>query len=183
MTTHQSNCMWRQKLNGTYYVKIRQLKSNRLFHQTIGYLKIVWIQKSIIAIRMHRTMMSDGCRKWKLLHRVDRIVVCGWDLSSFSKRTTHRAGKIFEKKTNVFFLCDFERNFLFCGTSDHFSSSPLQHIDSEAVEIGVNAPANRPARSNPMPMPPIALGRGIVPVLIESGSASMIFFPLSILFL
>lgn len=51
--------------------------------------------------------------------------------------------------------------------------STLQHIDSEAVEIGVNCPANRPARSNPMQMPTIALGRGVVPVLIESGSASM----------
>lgn len=51
-------------------------------------------------------------------------------------------------------------------------SSALQHIDSEAVEIGVNTPANRPARSNPMPMPTVALGKDIVPVLIESGSAS-----------
>lgn len=59
-----------------------------------------------------------------------------------------------------------------------FDRAPLQHIDSEAVEIGVNIPANRPARSNPMPMPPVALGRGIVPVLIESGSASMIFIRL-----
>lgn len=50
----------------------------------------------------------------------------------------------------------------------------MQHIDSEAVEIGVSTPANRPARSNPMPMP-IALGRGVVPVLIESGSASKLF--------
>lgn len=55
----------------------------------------------------------------------------------------------------------------------HFCRSTLQHIDSEAVEIGVNCPANRPARSNPMQTPSIALGRGVVPVLIESGSASM----------
>ena len=52
--------------------------------------------------------------------------------------------------------------------------SPLNHIDSESVEIGVSTPANRPARSNPVPMPPMALGRGVVPVLIESGSASML---------
>lgn len=51
---------------------------------------------------------------------------------------------------------------------NHFRST-LQHIDSEAVEIGVNCPANRPARSNPMQMPTLARG---VPVLIESGSAS-----------
>lgn len=51
--------------------------------------------------------------------------------------------------------------------------STLQHIDSESVEVGVNCPANRPARTNPMQMPAIALGRGDVPVLIESGSASM----------
>lgn len=51
--------------------------------------------------------------------------------------------------------------------------STLQHIDSEAVEIGVNCPANRPARSNPMQTPSMAMGRAaVVPVLIESGSAS-----------
>lgn len=55
------------------------------------------------------------------------------------------------------------------------SGSTLQHIDSEAVEIGVNCPANRPARSNPMQTPSIGHGRGVVPVLIESGSASMCF--------
>lgn len=49
----------------------------------------------------------------------------------------------------------------------------MQHIDSEAVEIGVNSPANRPARSNPMQTPALGIGRNIVPVLIESGSASM----------
>lgn len=54
-----------------------------------------------------------------------------------------------------------------------FDSSTLQHIDSEAVEIGVNSPANRPARSNPMQTPAIGMGRNVVPVLIESGSASM----------
>lgn len=52
----------------------------------------------------------------------------------------------------------------------------MQHIDSEAVEIGVNVPANRPARSNPMQTPSIAMGRNVVPVLIESGSASMYSF-------
>lgn len=51
-----------------------------------------------------------------------------------------------------------------------FCRSPLQHIETEAVEIGINIPANRPARSNPVPMPSV-VGRG-VPVLIESGSAS-----------
>lgn len=58
-------------------------------------------------------------------------------------------------------------NYCFC------IRSTLQHIDSESVEVGVNCPANRPARTNPMQMPAIALGRGDVPVLIESGSASM----------
>lgn len=111
-----------------------------------------------------RTPTIAGCRKLKLSHQVDRIVVSGWDRNSFSKHTTHRAGKFgfcIRQMTKT-----LQRTFL----SDR---APLQHIDSESVEIGVNAPANRPARSNPMPMPPIALGRGIVPVLIESGSASM----------
>lgn len=57
------------------------------------------------------------------------------------------------------------------------SGAPLQHIDMEAVEIGLGANGNagivnggRPARSNPVNMPNTE--KPIVPVLIESGSYS-----------
>lgn len=59
--------------------------------------------------------------------------------------------------------------------STHFllrSRAPLSHIDSEAVEVGINSAGNRPARSNPMNMPLSGNGRSAVPVLIESGSCS-----------
>ncbi|CAD7090787.1 unnamed protein product [Hermetia illucens] len=50
------------------------------------------------------------------------------------------------------------------------SGAPLSHIDTEAVEIGINAMNNRPGRSSPMNMP--MSSKGGVPVLIESGSYS-----------
>lgn len=95
-----------------------------------------------------------------------RIVAYGWDRNSFSKHTTHLAGTFF---IDSFPICQHLLISLFS-----FARSTLQHIDSEAVEIGVNCPAlsNRPARSNPMQTPSIPIGRGVVPVLIESGSAS-----------
>lgn len=74
------------------------------------------------------------------------------------------------EKIESFFLLQL---FTFFGD---LHRSTLQHIDSEAVEIGVNSPANRPARSNPMQTPSIGMGRNVVPVLIESGSASMYIF-------
>lgn len=55
---------------------------------------------------------------------------------------------------------------------DVFVRAPLSHIDSEAVEVGINSAGNRPARSNPMNMPLSGNGRSAVPVLIESGSCS-----------
>ncbi|KAG4074268.1 hypothetical protein HA402_008677 [Bradysia odoriphaga] len=55
-------------------------------------------------------------------------------------------------------------------TYNTLSGAPLSHIDSEAVEVGINSAGNRPARSNPMNMPLSGNGRSAVPVLIESGS-------------
>ncbi|KAJ6638684.1 Breast carcinoma-amplified sequence 3 like [Pseudolycoriella hygida] len=57
-------------------------------------------------------------------------------------------------------------------TYNTLSGAPLSHIDSEAVEVGINNAGNRPARSNPMNMPLSGNGRSPVPVLIESGSCS-----------
>lgn len=61
------------------------------------------------------------------------------------------------------------RNSLHCRSS-------LAHIDAESVEIG----ASRAARSTPMNMPlhpnTSAATRPLVPVLIESGSCSMLNF-------
>lgn len=75
----------------------------------------------------------------------------------------------------VFFLFNYLQYFVVVVLPVLIRST-LQHIDSEAVEIGVNCPANRPARSNPMQTPSVAMGRNVVPVLIESGSASMYIF-------
>lgn len=52
------------------------------------------------------------------------------------------------------------------------SGGPLSHIEVESVEIGVGNPGNRPARTNPMNMPPAAAQRSSVSVLIESSSYS-----------
>lgn len=96
---------------------------------------------------------------------MDHIVVYGWGHNLYSKHTIRQAGElhtiqiiIVKSKTSIFFI-----------SSNPLNSGALQQIDTEAVEIGVNAPANRPARSNPLPMPG---GRDVLPVLIESGSAS-----------
>ena len=50
-----------------------------------------------------------------------------------------------------------------------FSRAPLSHIDAEAVEVGVNNPVNRPARSNPVNMPSTSYANRST-VLIESGA-------------
>lgn len=59
-----------------------------------------------------------------------------------------------------------------CTKQSTVFRAPLSHIDSEAVEVGINSAGNRPARSNPMNMPLSGNGRSAVPVHIESGSCS-----------
>lgn len=104
--------------------------------------------------------MSVGYHRWKSSHTRDRTGDYGWDLNLFSKLTTRQAGnQIYHLSSQIQLL------MLLIVTR-----APLSHIDTEAVEIGINAMNNRPGRSSPMNMP--MSSKGGVPVLIESGSYS-----------